>query len=54
MFDVEKAMKESGLSRKEITKIEREVRREFPNDQMMYELHLIRAFMFYEQKKTRK
>ena len=43
MFNVEKIVKNSGLSPKVIRKIEKEVRREFPKDEMMYELHLMRA-----------
>ena len=42
MFDIETAFKNSGLSAQEIEKIKREVRNEFPNDDMMYELHIIR------------
>ena len=42
MYDIETAFKNSGLSAQEIEKIKREVRNEFPNDDMMYELHIIR------------
>lgn len=43
MFDVKKAIKESSISKKDLQKLEKEIRQEFPNDRMMYELHLIRA-----------
>lgn len=43
MFDVEKIVKESGLPEELIRKIQEEVRKEFPKDEMMYELHLMRA-----------
>jgi len=43
MFNIEKIIKESGLSDKVIKKLEKEVREEFPTDEMMYELHLMRA-----------
>lgn len=43
MFDVEKIARESGLSEELIKKIEEEVRKEFPKDEMMYELHFMRA-----------
>jgi len=43
MFDIEKATKTSGLPAKKIAKIKKEVKKEFPNDRMMYELHVIRA-----------
>ena len=42
MYDIETAFKNSGLSAQEIEKIKREVRNEFLNDDMMYELHIIR------------
>lgn len=42
-FDIEKATKESGLSEEIIEKIKREAREEFPDDDMMYELHVLRA-----------
>jgi hypothetical protein len=42
IFDIETAFRRSGLSVNEIEKIKRQVRRDFPNDDMMYELHIIR------------
>ena len=42
IFDIETAFRRSGLSVKEIEKIKRQVRRDFPIDDMMYELHIIR------------
>ena len=49
MYDIETAFKKSGLSRDEIEKIKREVRSEFPNDEMMYELHIIRILKAIEK-----
>lgn len=43
LFDIEKVIKDSGLSEKIIGKIKKEVRQEFPKDDGMYELHLLRA-----------
>jgi len=43
MFDIKKAIKESDLPKEEIIKLEKEIKKEFPNDRMMYELHLIRV-----------
>jgi len=43
LFDIKKAIKESGLSKKEVQRILKETKKEFPDDQMMYELHVIRA-----------
>ena len=48
MFDIKRASKKSGLSSKKIARIEGEIRREFPNDRMMYELHMIRALRTYK------
>jgi hypothetical protein len=42
IYDVEAAFKKSGLSKAEIQRIKRQVRKDFPNDDMMYELHIIR------------
>jgi hypothetical protein len=42
IFDIETAFKNSSLSAHEIENIKRDVRSEFPNDDMMYELHIIR------------
>ena len=43
MFDVQKAIKDSRLSRREVIRLQDETRREFPDDPMLYELHMIRA-----------
>ncbi len=45
MFDIKKVAKEYGLSRGQIAKIKKEVRQEFPRDELMYELHVLRAIM---------
>lgn len=42
-FDYPKVAKEIRLSDTILRKIEKEVRKEFPNDKMMYELHVLRA-----------
>lgn len=39
------------LSEGEVAELEEMVRKEFPNDEMMYELHLIRALMQREEEK---
>lgn len=43
MFNIEKIIKEAGLPMELVKTIEEEVRQEFPKDEMMYELHLMRA-----------
>jgi hypothetical protein len=42
-FDYRKVAKEMKVSDAILKKIEREVKEEFPNDKMMYELHVLRA-----------
>lgn len=51
MFDINKAMKESGISKNEMKKLEKTIFKEFPNDKMMYELHFIRALRSLQNKK---
>ena len=43
MFDIKKVIKKINISKKELQKLEKEIKQEFPNDRMMYELHLLRA-----------
>ncbi|SFM80163.1 hypothetical protein [Thermodesulforhabdus norvegica] len=43
MFNLEEVKRASGLSAGELTRLEEEIRREFEGDEMMFELHLIRA-----------
>ena len=43
MFDISKAIKSSGLSKKEVIHLEKEIKKDYPRDQMLYELHMIRA-----------
>lgn len=49
MFDINKVIKELDLPKKFIQKLEKELRQEFPNDKMMYELHFIRALKSFKQ-----
>ena len=43
MFNLEKIKKESGLPTAELARLEDQIRQEFEGDEMMFELHLIRA-----------
>ena len=43
MFDINKAIKGSSLSKKEIDILKNEVKKDYPRDQMLYELHMVRA-----------
>jgi hypothetical protein len=42
-FDYQKVAGEIGISDVLMRQIEKEVKKEFPNDRMMYELHVLRA-----------
>ena len=43
MFGLAKLKKNSGLSIKKLKALESEVRRDYPDDPLMFELHLLRA-----------
>ena len=43
MFNLEKIKMESCLPTAELARLEEQIRREFEGDEMMFELHLIRA-----------
>jgi len=43
IFNLEETKRESGLSASELAQLEESVRAEFQNDEMMFELHLVRA-----------
>ena len=43
MFDINKAIKESGFSKAEIVRLQKEIKKDYPHDPMLYELHVIRA-----------
>ena len=43
MFNINKAIKESGLPKQEALKLVKEIKQDYPHDEMLYELHVIRA-----------
>ena len=43
VFDIDRAVQESGLPAETVAHILEEVRQEFPEEELMYELHIIRA-----------
>jgi hypothetical protein len=49
MFDYEKAAQAAGLSQGQLEELCRLVREEFPHDEMMYELHVLRACMAIQE-----
>jgi hypothetical protein len=42
-FDYEKVAKEAGIPSAKLETLSKIVRQEFPSDDMMYELHMLRA-----------
>ena len=49
-FNTEKKAKELGIRADVYHKLEEEIKNEFPHDEMMFELHLLRALMEYSRK----
>ena len=43
MFNVNKLMKDSNLPKTKLYQLQMEVRKDYPNDSLLYELHMIRA-----------
>jgi hypothetical protein len=43
MFDYESLANKYNISHEDLTRLTKEVRQEFPHDEMMFELHMIRA-----------
>ena len=50
MFNLEKARKEAGISKIKFQRIKKEVKKDFPNDSMMFELHVLRYIDFLKRK----
>lgn len=48
-FDYEKAAREAKIPAEKMAELSRIVREEFPKDEMMYELHLLRVCMAVQQ-----
>lgn len=48
-FDYEKAAREAKIPADKMAELSRVVREEFPRDEMMYELHLLRVCMAIKQ-----
>lgn len=49
MFDLQKIKKESGLSLDELTRLNRKIREDFREDEMMFELHFLRTLKALEE-----
>ncbi len=52
LYDIEILLKELNLSDEEKEKIIREVRMEFPDDEMLFELHLFRTVQYLKKQKN--
>ncbi len=44
-FDYESMAKEAGIPKQKLDELRKTIRQEFPQDDMMYELHLLRVCM---------
>jgi len=42
-FDYQPVAEEAGISARDLEELRRQVRNEFPNDDMLFELHMLRA-----------
>ena len=54
LYDIELLLKELDISDKEKDDLIKEVREEFPEDEMLFELHLFRAINYLKKLKTKK
>ena len=50
MYDTRRIAEEFGISEDDYMDIRNEIRAEFPNDDMMFELHLFRALKAHHKK----
>ncbi len=49
MYNIEKLLKEVNLTTKEKEKLIKELKDEFPEDEMLFELHLYRAIQYLKK-----
>lgn len=54
IFIPEKIAKKMGVSSEKLRRLKQSVRKEFPHDDLMYELHLLRALKSIRRKKLPK
>jgi len=54
LYDIENLMNEAKLSEKEKKMIITELREEFPQDEMLFELHLFRMIQYLKKQKMKK
>ncbi len=50
IFDTKRIARETGIPEEDYEKLEKEIREEFPGDEMMFELHFLRALKYFASK----
>ena len=53
LYDIEELLKEVNLSDKEKEEIIKDIKDEFPQDEMLFELHLFRVIQFLKKQKNK-
>jgi len=51
-FDYQGPAKRTGIPEEKLERLERQIREEFPHDEMMFELHMLRAVLAVERGDT--
>lgn len=51
MFDYEALAIQYGINQKDLDRLVDEVRKEFPDDEMMFELHVVRVLEWMNERK---
>ena len=46
IFDTKRVAREMGIPEEDYEKLEREIKEEFPGDEIMFELHFLRALKY--------
>jgi hypothetical protein len=46
IFDTKRVAREMGIPEEDYEKLEKEIKEEFPKDEMMFELHFLRALKY--------
>jgi hypothetical protein len=52
MFDYQRVANEIGLTPEQLQALERRVREDFPHDEMLFELHMLRMCMSLQEGRT--
>ena len=50
IFDTKRVAREMGIREEDYEKLEKEIKKEFPRDEMMFELHFLRALKYHAGK----